>query len=622
MLSMCGINGFNFSDEALVLKMNEATRHRGPDATGHFVDSVVSLGHNLLAITETPSNSRQPFVSDDKNFVLIFNGEIYNYRDLRKELEKEGEKFKTDSDTEVLFKGLIRRGSSFTDSLDGMFAFAFYDKRRSKIVLARDSSGIKPLYYIYDGKKLIFSSEIRGILTHPEIPRRLSYDALNIYFLLGYVPGARTLIEGIHKVCPGQIIGWSAGVSELRFEWFGDKNRYDPNLTYSPESLRSTMHQAVASHTQGLRPLGLYLSGGMDSSAIFYELYKLKGKSLKTFTTRFDVNDDYFNDDANVAKKITAEFGNDHSELLVKEDDFINSIEKVIECIEEPRWAPHITSQWLLAKEAAKSVTVILNGSGGDELFLGYQKQLHSKRIHSYYERYPTLLMDVLYTMHAIKEKRVKPTHFLPLHSVVQRWAYINSVWFNLPASFFKFPYRWDVVNLAKYLLSIAAPPIINPLPDEENAHGDLDRFFWLADEEFLRTDKITMHYGMEGRFPILARGVQQYANSIPSKEKVVGSVTKKIVREAYRGYLPDYVVDKPKTGWKAPVTTWMNSKLGVYVREVLSEGFYPETGSLFNFISVRKSMDLSKGYSIGALKKFMPIFSFQIWARQMKIKI
>lgn len=618
---MCGINGFNFSDKNLISKMNESTKHRGPDGTGCFVNDSLSFGHNLLAITEVAENSKQPFISEDGNYVLIFNGEIYNYQELRDQLKSFGDNFLTNSDTEVLFKGLIRFGESFISKLDGMFAFAFYNKLKNIVFLSRDSSGIKPLYYYFDGKKIIFSSEIRALLVH-NIDRQLDFEAFNIYMLLGYVPGYKTLIKNIFKLCPGQLLQVNLSDGLITKSWFDLGDRYEKNITYLPEVLRSKMHDAVNKHTQGLRPLGLYLSGGLDSSLVYYELFKSFGKNLKTFTTRFDVNDNYFNQDADVAKRLTSEYGTNHFELLITENNFVDSIEDMINCIEEPRWNPHITNQWLLAKEASKEVVVVMNGSGGDELFLGYGKHLNSRRIHSYYSKYPKFFLDLVYTIYAFKTGRINKFNYLPLSNLVYRWAYINNVSFNLSKHKFNFLKDFDVTNLAKYLISIGAPPITSMLPDEENVLGDLDRFFWLADEEFLRTDKITMHFSMEGRFPILAKAVQRYANSIPSNEKIMGNVTKRIIRDAYKGYLPDYIINKEKTGWKSPVTIWMNSKLGEVVKSTLSPEYYQGTKELFNFGNIHKIIAKNDKYKIATLKQFMPIFSFQVWARKFNLKI
>jgi len=196
--------------------MNEATRHRGPDGTGYFVDENISFGHNLLAITETAENSRQPVVSEDKNYALVYNGEIYNYKELRKEFEVRGRKFRTDCDTEVLFRGLIEYGAGYLEKLDGMFAFGFYDKKRGTLLLARDPAGIKPLYYYHKDGKFIFSSEKRGIFAHDSVPRKLDERMLGVYFTLGYVPGPKTLICDIFKVSPGQCLTFNLKPKNLR----------------------------------------------------------------------------------------------------------------------------------------------------------------------------------------------------------------------------------------------------------------------------------------------------------------------------------------------------------------------------------------------------------------------
>ncbi|MFH1769728.1 MAG: asparagine synthetase B, partial [Parcubacteria group bacterium] len=215
---MCGINGFNSQDREKIDAMNGATKHRGPDGVGNFVDENVSFGHNLLAIIEKPENSHQPWVSDDKNYVLTYNGEIYNYKELRNKLEAKGDKFITNSDTEVLFNGLTKYGYEYLSELDGMFALAFYDKRKQTVLLARDHGGMKPLYYHADQNSFAFSSELRGLFAQG-VERKLDVDSAHIYFVLGYVPGYKTLIRNVKKVSPGQYLQYDLKTKELNTGW-------------------------------------------------------------------------------------------------------------------------------------------------------------------------------------------------------------------------------------------------------------------------------------------------------------------------------------------------------------------------------------------------------------------
>lgn len=619
---MCGIHGFTFKDPSLIEKMIKSTKHRGPDGSGFYVDDKVSLGHNLLAITDTPAEGRQPFFSPDRDFVLIYNGEIYNYKELKTELESRGHRFGTQGDTEVLLYGLMEEGIDFVEKLDGMFAFAFLDKKAEKLYFVRDRMGMKPIYYYFKNGKLIFSSELKGILVH-NIDRKLDLEALNIFFTLGYVPGPKTLISGINKVCPGQILTFDFKNKTLGEKWFGNENRFNEYNEFNPDYLRKIIGQSVSAHTMGLRPFGLYLSGGLDSTVILHELVNHGVDTVKTYTTRFDTDDESFNEDAEMAGRLSNDYKIEHHELLINEDDFITATEKVFETVEEPRYNPSIAAYWLLAKHASKDIVVVLNGSGGDELFFGYPKYFESRKISDRYKKYPGLLMNLWYNLSFLRKKRIKFGHFLKLDQSLDRWAYLNKINFVLDDNLLRFPLNLDLYDLKKYLASIKNPIISDSLEDTENSIAELDRLFWLADEEFLRTDKITMNFGMEGRFPLLAKEIVRYANSIASDKKLAEGRLKSLIRQAYKNHLPDYIINKKKSGWRAPIVKWMHSKFGRMVKEVLSDHYYPPTSHLFDLNSVRENyIDSIPEFTTINLKKFMPIFAFQIWAEKFKIRL
>jgi len=619
---MCAINGFNFKDQELILEMNKATKHRGPDGTGIFIDENVSLGHNLLAITDVASKSLQPIVSEDKKYALSYNGEIYNYKSLRTNLETKGEKFSANSDTEVLYKGLVRYGADFLRRLDGMFALAFYDKDRNKLLLARDPAGMKPLYYYWNNGRFIFSSEARGILAH-NISRKLDIDAARIFFLFGYVPGHKTLFQFISKVCPSQQIIFDLKKRTIYKKWIDYGNRQKQKIAFNPEKFREMIGNSVLEHTMGLRPFGLYLSGGLDSTVILHELARHGDGRVRTFTTRFDIDDAKINEDADRAKRLSNVYGIEHHELLIREKDFINASEKAIEAMEQPRYNHSVAAYWLLAKYASRDIVVALMGDGGDEQFLGYPKYLSSKFINLRYKRYPAFLLNFLYTFKLIRQKRIPPGPILKFNHPLGRWAGLNTLGRLDYAKALLFWNNFNMSEAIKYLMSTDNPIAVSSLSDMENAIANLDRFFWLADEDFIRNDKIAMCFGMEGRFPFLAREITKYSNSISSEEKIKDGELKSLVRHAYRGHLPDYIINKKKTGWNAPVPQWMHSNFGDMVRETLSKDYYSETRNLFNFDFIRKNyIDSVKEFDFSHLKNFLPVFSFQIWARKFGIKV
>lgn len=611
---MCGINGITWRDEELILRMNGAIRHRGPDGTGRFVDDHVSLGHNLLAITDTPANSAQPVVSSDGRYVLVYNGEIYNYRALRDDLRREGDEFITDADTEMLFAGLVRHGSAFLEQLDGMYAIAFYDARAGTLLMARDPAGIKPLYWSVGSRGLVFSSELRGLFA-AGIPRTLDATAAELYLALGYVPGPGTLVAGVCKLCPGQYLQYRLDGCTVTTGWTGRwRDRDLPDVTGDINAvIRQTVGASARSQTMGLRPFGLYLSGGLDSGIILHEMTSGSGPKFKTYTTRFEVPAGLardFNEDADVARRLCGDYGVEHRELVVRADEYAEAYEAAVQAIEEPRWNPGIGAYWLLAREAAKDIVVVLNGSGGDELFFGYPKYLESRRISERYARYPRIFVDLWYTASALHKGRVPIGRLLHLSEPLQRWAYLNRI-----------SDRGAFAAIVDALQSVDYPALRRPLADAENAVAELDRLFWLADEEYIRTDKISMHFGMEGRFPLMGRDVVRLANATPSEVKLRVGTTKHLLRQAYRGHLPDYVVNKAKTGWKAPVGHWMGGPFGELVRQALSAEYY---GGLEGFIdpgAVRtRFVDGVGHFSTRTMKNFLPVVALQIWARHFNI--
>jgi asparagine synthase (glutamine-hydrolysing) len=612
---MCGINGTTFGSSEVVRRMNEATQHRGPDGMGVFSDGRIAIGHNLLSIMETPANGAQPVVSEC--FVLAFNGEIYNYRILRDELYAQGDRFRTDSDTEVIFAGLARFGPSFLSRLDGMYAIAWYDRSAGILFLARDRSGVKPLYIHRAHDRIAFSSEIRGLLAGG-VPAMLDHDAAGLYFALGYVPGSATLFRTIEKVCPGQYLRINIASGDMQRHWLSPEIIEMDQRPADLRVVRDTIGESVLAHTMGLRPFGMYLSGGMDSTIILHEVSRRTQSKVMTYTTRFDVTEGPYNEDADLAARLTRDYNIEHHELLVRESDFVDAFPAATRTIEEPRWNFSIPTYWLLAQKASKDITVVLNGAGGDELFLGYAHYNGLRRMDERYRRLGALWASLVYTAKYMRRGKIKTPTLFDLRRPLDRWVYTRS--FRTPAFRGR---ETDCARVRHYIRSIGYPEVVQPLPDVENAVGSLDRLLWLADEEFLRTDKIAMHFGMEGRFPLVGDRVVRLANRIPGAQKLSHERAKIILRDAYKGYLPDYIIGKRKTGWRSPVDIWMRSRFGSYVREVLSADYYPEMSGLFDFSAIhRDHLHAANAHTQLGMKLYIPIFSFLVWAREFGVRL
>lgn len=616
---MCGINGITAKDEDCIVAMNRATKHRGPDGSRVYVDEHISLGHNLLAITENPDLARQPVISEDKRFVMVFNGEIYNYRALRSVFIESGEKFRTDSDTEVLFRGLIKGGEGFLSQCDGMYALAFYDAVQKTVLIARDQGGMKPVYYTTKDGALRFSSELRGLFASGVEPI-LDQEATRLFFAFGYVPGKRTLIAGVNKLGPGEWLRYT--LSSKSYERGHTIPKAQTHHVLSKEELRNTIGETVAEHTMGKRPYGLFLSGGLDSSVILHELAE-RERGVHTFTTRFATDVATYNEDADVAKFLSQHYGTAHREVMITERDFIDAIVPAVRTLEEPRYNHSFPAYWILARETQKDITVILDGSGGDELFHGYPRYSVAEEIRKKYVRHSKLAADAMAWSRGYRKGTRSFFDHTSEKDILARWVAINEI--TPLAHHPGLPTLSTSLGDLRDMLFDDTTYLFSHLPkdvDETNSIALLDQRFWLADENYLRNDKIAMHFGMEGRFPFMGANIRAAAMAYGSDAKLAGG-TKSLLRNAYKGILPDIVTSKAKTGWNAPISDWISGELGTFMREVLSSEYYPKINGLIDHDAVRKIyLDGTTHHDLRTLKTFLPFVYFSIWAKEFGIRL
>ncbi len=583
---MCGIHGFTQTKnrQRCMQQMLDISNARGPDNRGIYNDDNIILGHNLLAITEDANISKQPWIIDDK-YVLCYNGEIYNYLELKKDLQQ-FYKFKTESDTEILARGLQHYGIDFIYKLDGMYTFSWYDIQQKTLLLVRDPSGVKPLYYIFSKNKFIaFSSNIKSLFVlNIDGDRVLDMSAFYLYNKLGYVPGPKTLLRKINKLYPGQILQinlYNHTISTNITHHFN----LDTTIEFNPSDYRNRMNQAVQQCLMGRRNIGLFLSGGLDSTAILHELCQYQNKPV-TFTTRFDCSmkkTQVRNSDADIALKLSKDYKTDHHELLITLDNFLNSIEDTISILEEPRSNVNISAYYLMNKYIANNnITVTLSGDGGDELLTGYK---HHAKIQECSKN------DVLSKWYNLELMRY--------HSKCEKRNfivnYINS-WFPV-----------DCLG-----------------SDTTNNHLYLESIMHLPEDYLIRNDKLGMSVSMEGRFPLTIPSFKKYVLSINSKYKKhriikIPSVKNKfddltvpfklLPKLAYKNHLPNYVIDKVKTGWSIPKHEWFRDKKFInYFNCRIGSNFYKPTYKL------RSKFRLDN-------EKHMIAFAFfQIWAKKFGI--
>ncbi|MCF7835744.1 MAG: asparagine synthase (glutamine-hydrolyzing) [Candidatus Marinimicrobia bacterium] len=578
---MCAINGFNSNDEKMILKMNRSTSHRGPDGTGHFCDENISLGHNRLSIIDLSDEANQPMESFDGKQTIVFNGEIYNFQELKKEISEYS--FQTKSDTEVILAVYKKWGYDCVKKFNGIFAFAIWDKEKKELFLARDHVGVKPLYYFNQGGEFIFSSEIKAILEH-DIPRVLNREAFSHYFRVLYTPEPLTMFKDIFKLPPASFAVLKNGDFKITKYWNVGENSEISSSASLEEELRNNILKSIERQLVSDKPLGVYLSGGIDSSIVLHNMAQLRDK-IDTFSVGFELTEeeqkDKFNADFHLAKKTAEHYGTNHNEVLVSPDDVLKNFEKAIWHLDEPISNPTIIPMMKLAGFAKNKVDVVLGGDGGDELFGGYDRYRLDRMARFFMPQF-NRFTKFMFQKDNILEKT------------------LNDFDKKTTERFFKEKY---FVN--KKLLM------------------DVDRQSWLVDFSLAMTDKMTMSAGLEERVPFLDKDLVEFAFQIPVKKKVNFFDTKIILKDAYRGKIPEFLFNQPKRGWFSPGAKWIRRpEVNSWVKYVLSENYYKETSSIFNWNNVFEIFDdhcTGKKYNLTII---WAILTFQVWAKIYKIKI
>lgn len=609
---MCAINGFNFENKELAEKMNKATSHRGPDGTGVFVDSGISFGHNRLSIIDLSEAAGQPMTNQDGNLIIIFNGEIYNFHELKEEL-KSSYLFKTKSDTEVILAAYQKWGEDCVSRLNGMFALAIWDKLKKKLFLARDHFGIKPLYYFWDGKKFIFSSEIKAILEHG-IERKLNKEAFNHYLRVLYTPAPLTMFQGIYKMEPGSIATLKDGVFNVKKYWEPKSEIVNRSEKEIEKSLREKIEEAVSRQLVSDRPLGVYLSGGMDSSIVLNCVTKER-KNIDTFSVGFELSLDEesnkFNRDFNLARKTASFYGTNHHEVLVSPEEVAGYLEKAVWHLDEPISNATVVPMMKLAEYAkSKGVHVVLGGDGGDELFGGYERYRLSLMA-SYFGQLPEFLRDILGYLSKVFQK-------LDTKKGIERFSLFMFQKDDILESVVEKDF-FGTDSTANFFDSKFFHKKSTPLFEKNFMETDLQS--WLPDESLARSDKTGMSSALETRVPLLDIDVAEFAISMPLKSKISLLGTKIALKNAFRKELPPHLFGQPKRGWFSPAAKWLrHPEFAKYADEVLSPDYYNPTKQLFKWGEIKQMLKMHQEKKKYNLTTLWAILTFQIWAKQYNI--
>lgn len=609
---MCSISGFNWKDEKKVVSMSNTLVHRGPDASGVFVDENVSLGHNRLSIIDLSANANQPMFDNENELVIVFNGEIYNFQEIKKDLEGEYN-FKTKGDTEVILAGYKKWGKDVVNKLNGMFAFAIWDKKTGELFCARDHAGIKPFYYYWDGKRFIFASEIKAILEH-DVPRTLNKEALNHYFRVQYVPEPMTMIKNIYKLPPRHTLTLKG--KTLSIERYYTPSKEDNSLSYkeTTKALRGKVIDAVGRQLVSDVPVGIYLSGGIDSSAVLFSMTKFS-KNINTFSIGFKLGvgeeSVKFNDDLELAKKTASFYGVKHNEIIISVSDIRNSFEKAVTQCDDIVSHPTSVAMMLLAKFAKDKVSVVLNGSGGDELFGGYDRYRLALAA-QYYKKIPKPLRMIGNIHKKVSKLDYGSEVDLFARFMFQKDNIISRV---LSPNIFKSDELSKKYFQDRYISKCTNGPV--------DCLMDTDQESWLPDYFFMLSDKMSMASALEERVPLTDKELVDFAHGIPRQYKLDLFNTKKVLKDAFRDDLPDYLFDQPKRGWFSPGAKWLrNPEFKKFAQEVLSKSYYEGTRNLFNWTELETILDRHINKKEYNLNIIWAILTFQVWARKYEIEI
>jgi len=574
---MCGFVGFIQRAWApeILSPMLRRIEHRGPDAegkwSGAFGDWFVALGHRRLAILDIAGGG-QPMSTPDGNAHIAYNGELYNFLRLRRDLEMAGVPFRTRSDTEVLLRHGERHWDKGLRALNGMFAFALWDQRNGRLLLGRDRAGVKPLYYaeLSDGG-LVFASELTAVLQHPGLSRRVSTDGLLSYFFSDYAHAPVTMIDGVKKLSPGHCVEWRAGLAGPASPYWAlpDDAPIPSDEGVLAKDLWSVLGRAVERQLVADVPVGVFLSGGIDSSSVAILAQERSTRRLETFSIAFD--DPTF-DESTYARLVARQIGSSHVEERLSESNLLDVIDLALSKLDEPLADPSYLPTFLVSRLAASRVKVVLGGDGGDELFGGYP----TYRAHRYARLYACLPRVLKYhvlraVVSAIGQKDTYQSLEWKLKRFVLRWdeeprrrhlRWMSSL--DLDDLFRAAP-SWMGSTPATLALSLAAGH------DPLNAILALDFSTYLPGSVLTKVDRASMAHGLEVRPPMLDNEVVDFAFRVPSSLKVRGAASKYLLQLAARTHLPEAIVSRRKKGFGIPLARWLRGPLRHRLASVLS---------------------------------------------------
>jgi asparagine synthase (glutamine-hydrolysing) len=581
---MCGICGKVGLDSAariepgLVQQMINRLKHRGPDDTGIYSEPQAVLGHTRLSIIDLNSG-KQPITNEDGTIWIVFNGEIYNYRDLRSELLQKGHRFSTQTDTEVIIHLYEEYGPDCVSRLRGMFAFAIWDAPNKTLFLARDRVGIKPLYYALNSTGLAFASEIKALIADPSISREIEPQVVDRFLTYLFTPGAETLLRGIRKLEAGHWLLLKNGTATIRQYWDLQfvPRAANGDFHKTAEELTSLLRQTVRDHMISDVPVGVLLSGGVDSTAMLSFAVQETGHKVNTFTVGFQ--DKHLIDERPYARLAAQKYGNQHYETTISAQDFRDFIPGYVWHMEEPVFEPPAVALYYVTKLAREHVTVLISGEGGDEAFAGYpfyRNLVWLERFKAMGRPWTTAAGALLGSLGSLpkfgrlgkySDLMEPPLHKYYFGGSSNPFRHFNRIKNELYSD--GFAARVDTHASSALALEMFAKVAGQ---DRLNQMLYVDTKMWLPDDLLIKADKMTMANSLELRVPLLDHKVLEFAAALPASYKLNGVTTKHILKHAFKGQVPSAILNRKKAGFPVPVQSWLQNELRQFVWDVLTD--------------------------------------------------
>jgi asparagine synthase (glutamine-hydrolysing) len=627
---MCGVNGVlsleqgnNFLPE--IKRMNNVLRHRGPNDEGVYSDRDVVMGHRRLSIIDLSPMGRQPMSDSSETIWVTCNGEIYNFRELKAQLMGKGHSFCSDSDTEVIIHGYKEWGTKVFERLDGMFAFALWDKNKKLLYLVRDACGVKPLFYFYDGKVLVWSSELKGLLASGLVERNINLQSLSNFLSLSYIPNPETILKNVRQLSPGTSLEFSGKGEPKSRKYWGLESLTFPDLSsLNPDQFDERFREEVSIAVKGSLvsdvPVSLLLSSGLDSSIILEELKSNQRQDVESITLGFD---DPSYDERSIAKRFATERGFINHSFQMEQSDIPSTLEKVIYHLDALNANPCILAEYLNFKKAAEKFRVTLMGTGCDEILAGYstyrantlrqkygciplpfRKIFHevSKWLPISYKKYSFDYLAYKFTQGSLFPKEKSHYWWRTIFSENEKLLLLNKDTFT----------ERDIKQDAFYVYEDYYQKVLDKMSfEDQTLYTDFNLF--LVDNGNVEVDQLSMAFGLEARPPFLTKRFVKFAFGIPFNMKLRKGVTKYCMRRAYRNILPKYIVNRKKEGFLSPLEFLFRNDMTGFVNDYLLS---KDMEQYFNKSYIEKLLQNQRLKSENNTYKLFSLLCFAVWQK------